>query len=241
MVNTKRKVENKFKGDCSYDPVRVGNQMADTAALLMAIAKHREVHAVIEQPNHSVMFKYLARHLVSVGRHSATCARCAYAPEPYGQRALKRFRFVGTGAWVEQLATKCSCPGSTHKSLANVSVKDGRRTVTGKDEELKASAAYPPALGIAIVQAWLGSCMVPHAAAVVPRAATEPKFNECRARSSPCSLGSWSVQGPWSKRGSSSTKDHHPGNRGQKRRWQELDDSDASEGQAPSDWRMLSP
>jgi hypothetical protein len=56
--NTKRTLDN-VEGDTSYEPVRIGNLMAQVAALFLAIAVARGARCFLENPAGSMMFRYL--------------------------------------------------------------------------------------------------------------------------------------------------------------------------------------
>ena len=155
--NTKRSEVNGYWGDPGYAKVASGNQMAIGAAFLYHVAVNRRVEAVIENPVSSFLFKFLAKtNVASLPQFLAVCPRCAYSTEAFGRRVLKRYKFLATGPWVEGLSRRCRCPNGAHAALAqhNVSVS-GKVSVTGNTQALKKSAAYPIALGRAIVRACL--------------------------------------------------------------------------------------
>ena len=67
---------------------------------------------------------------------------------------LKRFKFACTGRWISHIHRPCRCPGRRHLQLTCRFWSNGRVKFTGKARQLKKSAAYPNALGKAIVNAW---------------------------------------------------------------------------------------
>jgi hypothetical protein len=160
MSNTKRS-KNNVQGDVSYGPVRDGNLMADVAGFLMCLAWRRGLSAVIENPASSLIFKYpnVQDVLSSFGAHFCVTPRCSFSKEPLGQRYYKLYKFAAVGphsssapgAWIAAAARTCTCPAKKHIQLMHKS-KDGK--VTGRQEHLTKSAAYPLALGDCIVHAW---------------------------------------------------------------------------------------
>ena len=161
LKNTQRRRASGYMGNSAYLPVKEGNAMARTAAFLMALAKARAVEAVLENPACSLMFKYtpVRRALKAMKVHYAVATRCSFATEPLGQRVKKPYKFAATGSWISQLRAPCTCPGGRHTRLAVTKLsRDGRKThITGNRKALRDSAAYPPPLGKAIVQAWEGA------------------------------------------------------------------------------------
>ena len=147
----------RFRGNLRYLPVRQGNLMAEMAAFLFLVAVFRGVHAVVENPPGSMMFNYeIFANACSLWlkRFWAVLPHCRFSTAPYGFRFGKRFKLMGSHAWVLQLACKCQCPGRQHKPLATVKTVRGKRKVTGLKQALKDSAAYPAKMGIAVIQAW---------------------------------------------------------------------------------------
>jgi hypothetical protein len=57
---------------------------------------------------------------------------------------------MATGDWIHAVVRKCSCPGKEHAQL--MTDVDGKKT--GNLSLMKASQAYPDALGVALVDAW---------------------------------------------------------------------------------------
>lgn len=76
--------------------------------------------------------------------------RCAYSEEPFGERFRKPYKFMATGDWIRAVVRKCSCPSKEHAQL--MTDVDGKKT--GNVSLMKASQAYPDALGVALVDAW---------------------------------------------------------------------------------------
>lgn len=155
LINTQR--QHWIWGNTSYRPVRQGNDMAITAAFLYVVAAKRGVAAAMENPAASWFFKFppvlLAGKLV--GAHACVTPRCAWSSEVPGRRFLKRYKLLATGAWIYRLHAACPCRNRGHLSLVSVRCSSsGKKRVTGRRSLLIASAAYPPALGKAIVEAW---------------------------------------------------------------------------------------
>lgn len=150
--NTKRSSKC-WQGDESYLPVQHGNLMAREAAFLMCAAVARDVHFFIENPAGSMIFSFLQSTLdLFPGLAKCIGDRCAYSMEPLGQRFKKPYKFVTSGPWLT--LDKCTCPGVIHEKLM---ASDEQGRVTGNLQSLRASAAYPAALGAAIVEAWEGA------------------------------------------------------------------------------------
>ena len=158
LVNTKRYQSNSYYGDESYEPVRIGNQIALACAFLWLLAQRRQVQAVCENPPPSCMWKFppLVSVLKSYGvdYFDTICHRCAYEKFRKSLRIGKTYKLVATGAWIGKVGRKCSCLGGKHISLCKVIVKSCKKRTTGYRKLLAKSAAYPPALGIAVVKAW---------------------------------------------------------------------------------------
>ena len=151
----KRTRENDHMGDLMYKPVQDGNLGADIAAFLFALAHTRGVEAAIENPSRSSMWKYpTVLHLHSQLPVELTITRrCAFDSKPAGQRYQKEYKILATGCWIKDVARPCKCPGGLHKPLA---IRTGTQ-VTGLSVDLRASQAYPPRMGLAIVGAWARS------------------------------------------------------------------------------------
>ena len=152
--NCKRSAANHWRGDETYWKVQAGNLGADIACFLFWLGWAREVEVGMENPSRNDFWKYgkvtsLVEHLKLI---TALANRCAYDTAPLGERALKQYKFVATGSWIQRTARKCRCPNGVHKQLA---ITDARG-VTGIPHELKASGAYPRRLGATIVSAWDG-------------------------------------------------------------------------------------
>ena len=149
----KRRESNGFRGDVGYQPVADGNLGADIAAFLFYLAFARGAQVVLENPSCSSIWRYPA--VAALGHlplHECLSSRCAWDSRPYGQRFLKQYKLIGTGAWIGKVRRSCKCPGKEHLSMV-YHEPDGR--VTGDKGALRQSAAYPSAMGKAIVKAWL--------------------------------------------------------------------------------------
>jgi hypothetical protein len=172
-VNTKRSKLN-LEGEPSYEPVQQGNEMAKAAAFLMLVAIARNVHAYMENPAQSMMFRYLREagiltfdefpFLRTILTH-----RCYWDTAPFGKRYLKCYKFLATGDWISPVAKRCTCPTTSkdqplHLPLVKLG-PNGKRT--GLKHALLESQEYPVALGQALVKAW--KCAEPAATAWVPQ------------------------------------------------------------------------
>jgi hypothetical protein len=160
MRNTKRN-RNNVCGDESNQSVRTGNLMAHIAAFFLCIALARDVHVVIENPASSLIFSFIMPITDAfAGLKFAYADRCAYDLRRPGQLSFKKpYKFLVSGTWLESNLRRCSCKDGKHDALM---LKNEKGQVTGRQELLKASAAYPPALGKAIVTSWLASPPVSH-------------------------------------------------------------------------------
>jgi len=74
-----------------------------------------------------------------------------FSNKRFGERYLKQFKVASTGAWIHRMVKKCRCPGKKHVELMKRSA-DGKVSGTS---DLKATQAYPPKFGAAVVKAWL--------------------------------------------------------------------------------------
>lgn len=184
----------KFSGDERYVPVQQGNQMAEIAAFLFLIAALRGVHAVIENPAGSMMFSYEA-FATACGlwreRFWAVVPYCSFSTANLGERLGKRFKLMGTHPWVRRLALPCLCPGRVHKALHTLKFVNGKRRVTGCKQALKDSAAYPPNMGTAIIDAWMNNL---DKVATCERPASKSKVHAQQRRARPA---------PWTTRAQS--------------------------------------
>lgn len=155
-VNCRRNTQNNYQGDSSYPPVQLGNLLATAAAFLMTVACMRGVEVVFENPPSSFMWNFpIVKQVLDCFVQRSTCTpRCAWSREPWGRRMLKRFKFACTGTWISDIHRQCRCPGRWHLQLTRRVWSNGRVRFTGNGLQLKKSAAYPDALGKAIVNAW---------------------------------------------------------------------------------------
>jgi hypothetical protein len=113
--------------------------------------------------------------------------RCTYSTEKLGDRLFKPYKVVATGAWVQRLARKCKCP--SHKSMVD---EDEEGKKTGKADMLQLSAAYPPQLGAAVIDAWAA-----HSEPIAPNRSIPEAPDKFRARMSHAVPGpGFSVGGP---------------------------------------------
>jgi hypothetical protein len=192
-----RRTRTRWQGDEEYPPVQRGNLMAQEAAFLMCVALARDVHFFIENPAGSTMFSYLQSTLALFpGLKYCISNRCAYSTEPIGQRFWKPYKFVTSGPWLD--LAKCVCPGRLHTKLMDT---DERGRQTGNLQALQASASYPPALGQALVQAWVAAGPVAsHSLTDTSdvRTSRVKPARQTRSRVGGATSRSRSRQGPWS-------------------------------------------
>ena len=101
--------------------------------------------------------------LGAVGHVSVITARCAWSHSA-GQRGskgknprfLKPYKFEANGPWIRSIARTCTCgPRAKHVPLTVETIVRGRRRYTGVKWALRLSAAYPDALGSALLTAGL--------------------------------------------------------------------------------------
>ena len=153
--NTGRSASN-YDGNIEYPPVASGNLQAKAAIFLWTLASERGVQAAMENPAGSMIFNYQP---VRLGLDDRECViqiadGCAYSRKRFGERSLKAYKFACTGTWIKKVCKRCQCPNGKHLALM---ITDSEGRVTGT-AHLKASQAYPPGLGAAIVDAWLAHC-----------------------------------------------------------------------------------
>ena len=155
LSQTKRQRSSRYGGDLQSKLVQEGNSIADAAAVLFKLAHSRGVSVTLENPARSFMFQYgpLVDCLAGIPLHYAVCPHCKFSTAPVGQRFSKKFKFMCNGPWVGQLRAVCDCQAG-HLTLVRTRDAGGRRKVWGIPKLLHASAAYPPKLGEAIIQAW---------------------------------------------------------------------------------------
>ena len=128
-------------------------RMATAAAFLMTVACMRDVEVVFENPPCSTIWKFpVVKQVLDFFVLRSTCTpRCAWSREPWGKRMLKKYKFACTGMWISRIHRPCRCPGRRHLRLTRNVWINGKLKFTGRRRELKSSAAYPNALGKAIV------------------------------------------------------------------------------------------
>ena len=147
--NCKRNPYNQYKGDTSYQPVKEGNLFANEAKYLGQLALQRGVQVVIENPPQSTLWQYLPTSFMKQLSSSAVCHRCSFEKAPDGKRLWKQYKFYCSDPWIGDLQVGCKCQQG---HIALTSKQDGK--VTGKLDLLSESAAYPIALGQAVISAW---------------------------------------------------------------------------------------
>ena len=143
-----------WSGNTQHQFVRDGNLMASMAAFFMCIAVARGVEAFMENPVGSMIFSFLRDTLSKLTwTTTAYLDRCAFVSE--SQRVaepwLKTCKFLATGKWILQAIKRCSCT-QAHAELMDIG-PNGERT--GRKDDMKRSGAYPDALGVSLVDAWL--------------------------------------------------------------------------------------
>ena len=146
-----RKLSN-FDGDATYPPVSRGNLMAVIAVFLVQVALVREVHAAIENPGGSTFWSFIRGYckLLDVLVFQLT-PRCAFDNTP-PPKIFKKYKLNGSGPWIRKLQRTCRCPGGQHQQLMHRDERTG--STTGNRALLKASGAYPPRFGVAVIEAW---------------------------------------------------------------------------------------
>ena len=157
------------------------------------------VEAALENPSGSLIFRYepVAQVVKELNAVIALTDTCPFSNKKFGNRYLKQFKIATTGAWIHRMVKQCRCPGKKHVALMKKSV-DGKVSGTS---DLKASQAYPPKFGAAIVQAWLAG--EPNKAGKVAKVARVVKKPAAIPPGSPTgSSGLWTcpVQSPSLKR-----------------------------------------
>ena len=138
-------------GNEGYAPVRTGTALAEVTAFLWALATLRGATAVLENPTGSVIFHYgpVSTVLGTFEASYTRCDRCCFSDAPAGERWWKPFTFAG-GPWSRHLQRLCTCPGRIHQPLC---LKTGGKT--SGTAALRASQAYPPALGDWVIDTWI--------------------------------------------------------------------------------------
>ena len=159
VSRTKRCKRNGFAGNAEYEPVKLGNLMAEACAFLIELAVHRGVEVGVENPPGSWIWKFLpfSQTVNSLCKHVCErTQRCGFDDKPKGKRLLKEYKFKATGAWVEGLAATCPCGSCLHRRLSKKwQGADGRARSQGNKAELTESAGYPRRLGEAIIRGYL--------------------------------------------------------------------------------------
>ena len=175
----------RFQGNVKYVPVQEGNRMAEMAAFLFLVAVCRGVQVVVENPAASMMFNYeIFANACALWskRYWAVLPHCRYSTAPFGSRYGKKFKLMGSHAWVLQLACKCLCPGHRHKKLISVKTVRGKRAVTGVKQALKDSSAYPPAMGTAVIQKWMSNACPEESQSARPKRGPRSKVQKSKVR-----------------------------------------------------------
>ena len=179
--NCKRTADNPF-GATAYVPVQEGNKMANISCFFFVMAAARGVHAAIENPPPSWIWRlpFMEKALSTLKASWGLATRCAYSDAPPGKRYNKPYRFAaigeidmsssgervphGHGDWVLDVAGKCTCP--VVHTLTNTGKRQWKRqhvplmptnkkgASCGNLSRMQDSAGYPPRMGAAIICAW---------------------------------------------------------------------------------------
>jgi len=141
-----------YEGDLEYPAVQSGNLQAQVAMFLFTLATERGASAVMENPAGSMIFNYgpVRAGLAARTTHIQIADGCAYSRKKFGLRSRKAYKFVASDPWISKVALRCKCPDGAHLELMTTNAEG---QVSGTPH-LKASQAYPPAMGTAIVSAW---------------------------------------------------------------------------------------
>jgi len=141
-----------YEGDLEYPAVQSGNLQAQVAMFLFTLATERGASAVMESPADSMIFNYepVRAGLAARTTHVQIADGCAYSRKKFGLRSRKAYKFVASDPWISKVALRCKCPNGVHVELMTMNAEG---QVTGT-HHLKASQAYPPAMGTAIISAW---------------------------------------------------------------------------------------
>ncbi len=127
LSKTKRCLENLFHGDLHYEPVRIGNHLANVTAFLLEFAVARAVQAAMENPTGSYIWKYppLVLSFSKAGLvWFVNTWRCAWDRSQRKPKLGKHYKFAATGDWIMALARACPCPGRLHAKLSKEWVND---------------------------------------------------------------------------------------------------------------------
>lgn len=157
MSTTGRSSFNGYAGNPANPNVVRGNHAALASVFLMRLALGRGAHGIMENPTGSSLWKFLDKaDMWPLPTYEAVIHRCAFEECPEGgMKLFKRYRLVGTAPWVGQLRRRCPCKARLHRKAATVATdKCGRMATSGERAVLQESGAYPPAMGLAVVQAW---------------------------------------------------------------------------------------
>ena len=149
--NTGRNASN-YEGNLEHPGVQSGNLQAQVAIFLFTLARERGATAVIENPAGSMLFNYEPVRVGLAARQTyiQIVDGCAYSRKQFGLRSRKPYKFVCSEPWISNVALRCRCPSGLHVELMTTNAEG---QVSGTPH-LKASQAYPPAMGMAIVKAW---------------------------------------------------------------------------------------
>jgi len=200
VSRTKRCKSNEYRGDLTYEPVRVGNSMAEACVFLIRLARARGVQFAVENPKGSYLWlSCFFQGLQVMGLVCCCIERCAFDSEPLGQRIRKVYQVWGSGPWVKLMSTACSCGKANHQYLTESWVDaKGRKRTKGNKELLKKSQVYPPAMAELVLQSWAKKLSVP-AVQGIPSLALgaaaqvqSPETQSCRMEGMHCQ---WQIPG----------------------------------------------
>ena len=155
----KRSEDNGYIGDVTYSKVVMGHAIMDFSVFLTLLAATRGVKATLENPGGSACFKYgpvveMEHALIMV---AACTYRCAFYVDPFGRRYKKTVQLPGH----EFMDPRCVCnmplswelAHNCHLPLTSKRInKNGRLQICGTKRRLRASGAYPIALGQRVVE-----------------------------------------------------------------------------------------
>lgn len=141
-----------YEGDLEYPATQSGNVQAQVAIFLFTLATLRKASAVMENPAGSMIFNYepVRAGLAACSTHIQIADGCAYSRKKLGLRSRKAYKFVASESWISKVGLRCKCHNGSHLELMTTNAEG---QVSGTPH-LKASQAYPPAMGTAIVNAW---------------------------------------------------------------------------------------
>ena len=156
------------EGDLTYEPVVIGNHMAELAMLAMVYCVHRSIRCITEQPIDSRFFVYTPAEATIAwlkflfGCHDGflKVEHCGFLPVDMRKPAKKFLLWCWPVNWIISIETpRCICNPDVHIKLMFVNKKGG---ICGNKKEMKKSEGYADAFRAAVVQCHrLGSFKLP--------------------------------------------------------------------------------